>query len=93
MFKTGEYTDYFYLNGLAASLTEALTEYGHLRICEELGLRREETFRISPGYPAWPEISDQAKISKLVSMDKIGVSVSETFQLVPEFSTTAMIFG
>lgn len=92
MFKKSEYADYFYLNGLAAALAEALTEYGHLKICEGIGLRRENTFRISPGYPSWPEISDQTKIEKLISMDKIGVSVSETGQLVPEFSTTAMIF-
>lgn len=91
-FERGDYTDYFYLHGLAAALAEALTEYGHRKICDKLGLKYENSFRISPGYPVWPDLADQEVINQLLPLDRIGVSISETNQLIPEFSTTAMIF-
>jgi 5-methyltetrahydrofolate--homocysteine methyltransferase len=88
----GDFKDYFYLNGYAAALAEAATEYGHLKACEEFGLDRENSFRLSPGYPAWPGLADQLKICEIIPLKKIGVTVSESFQLHPEFSTTSLIF-
>lgn len=87
----GEYQRYFYLNGLATVLTEALTEFAHLAICQRLKVDVEKSFRISPGYKVWPDLRDQEKISKLLPLDQIGISVSESFQLHPEFSTTSML--
>lgn len=96
----GNYADYFYLNGLAAALTEALAEFTHRKICKELGtghgpstlLRAGKSLRISPGYPVWPDLGDQRIIASLLPIEQIGISISETNQLVPEFSATAMIF-
>lgn len=86
------YQDYFYLVGFAAALTEALTEYGHRLVSGELGWTNEHSFRISPGYPAWPELADQLTFQKLLPLDEIEVCVSETLQLIPELSTTSMAF-
>lgn len=88
----GDYKDYFYLTGFSAALAEAVTEYGHRHVCEEYGFDYKNTFRLSPGYPVWYELRDQLKINKLIPLDEIGVVVSETLQLHPEYSTTAMIF-
>lgn len=87
----GEYADYFYLSGLAAATAEAATEYAHMKIAEESGFDFDASFRISPGYPAWPGLSSQHVIARLLPLDDIGVFVGETNQLIPEYSTTAMV--
>jgi len=87
----GEYQEFFYLTGLAQGLAEVLTEYVHRKVCRREEVLHNETIRISPGYPVWPDLSDQRKIADLLKIDQIGVSVSETHQLTPEFSTTSMI--
>ena len=101
---SGEYADYFLWHGLGAELTEALAEYLHFRIRQELGLESEGSpdydaclkkkyrgRRISPGYPSFPRLEDQKKILELLDGKGIGVSLTETFQLVPELTTTALI--
>ncbi|MDD8020610.1 MAG: vitamin B12 dependent-methionine synthase activation domain-containing protein [Acidobacteriota bacterium] len=100
----GKYADYFLWHGFGAELTEALVEYVHFRIRQELGLnekkvpdyaaclrRKYRGRRLSPGYPAFPQLEDQKKILELLRSEEIGVSLTETFQLVPELSTTAII--
>lgn len=97
LFATHKYTDYLYLHGLAASAAEALAEYSHRNILRELDIpfdvdkKLPAGSRISPGYPAWKDLSAQKEICKLLASEKIGVSVTENFQLVPEYSTSAMI--
>ena len=90
--RDGRYKEYFLITGFAAALAEALTEYGHQEICRKVGWDKESTIRISPGYPAWTELADQRSFEKLLPLKKIGVQLTETVQLVPEFSTTSMIF-
>jgi len=100
----GDYADYFLWHGLGAELTEALAEYIHFKIRQELGLeskgrpdyaaslkKKYRGRRISPGYPSFPRLEDQKKILDLLDGEKIGVSLTETFQLVPELTTTALI--
>jgi len=100
----GDYADYFLWHGLGAELTEALAEYMHFKIRQELGLEPEgrpdyaaclkkkyRGRRISPGYPSFPRLEDQKKILELLKGEGIGVSLTETFQLVPELTTTALI--
>lgn len=97
LFAAHKYTDYLYLHGLAAASAEALAEYSHRNILRELGIsfnagkKLPIGSRISPGYPAWPFLSDQKEICMLLESEKIGVSLTENFQLVPEYSTSAMI--
>lgn len=91
LYSENKYKNYLYLHGFAVAVTEALAEYSHRLICSELGIDWNESMRISPGYPVWPNLTDQEKVVGLLEGKKIGVSLTETYQLVPEFSTTAMI--
>jgi 5-methyltetrahydrofolate--homocysteine methyltransferase len=91
LYSENKYKNYLYLHGFAVAVTEALAEYSHRLICAELGLNWNDSIRISPGYPVWPNLTDQEKVVGLLEGKKIGVSLTETYQLVPEFSTTAMI--
>lgn len=103
-FDQNQYTEYLYLHGLSVESAEALAEYTHKMIRKELGFdqrdshNREEVFRqgyqgsrYSFGYPACPNLEDQHKLFQLIPAEKIGVSLTEEFQLVPEQSTSAIV--
>ncbi|HEX4493963.1 MAG TPA: methionine synthase [Acidimicrobiia bacterium] len=104
LFKANQYQDYLLLHGLSVEMTEALAELWHRRIREEWGFAGEDGptvaglfrqqyrgSRYSWGYPACPDLDDQAKLAELLEMDRIGVSLTEEFHLVPEQSTSAII--
>ncbi len=104
LFEANEYREYLYLHGLGVEMAEALAEFWHRRVREELGIAAddaptiEELFdqgyrgsRYSFGYPACPNLEDQKQIFDLLEPERIGVSLSEEFQLVPEQSTSAII--
>ncbi|MBU1083627.1 MAG: methionine synthase, partial [Candidatus Omnitrophica bacterium] len=82
----------FLLHGMSVHLAEAVAEYMHGRIRSEWGLRKEQGKRYSPGYPLWRDLSEQIKIFALLDAEKrIGVELTEGYQMIPEQSTTAMI--
>ncbi|HEX2173897.1 MAG TPA: vitamin B12 dependent-methionine synthase activation domain-containing protein, partial [Dehalococcoidia bacterium] len=86
------YADMAYLNGLAFSTTEALAEYAHRRILTELGLPLTQGRRYSWGYPACPDLSDQATLFRVMPVEReIGVTLTESFHLVPEGTTAALV--
>src|SRR5207244_12051060 len=104
LFAADRYTEYLHLHGLGVEMAEALAEYWHRRIREEWGLAGEDGptlrglfkqqyrgSRSSWGYPACPDLDDQAKVADLLDIGRIGVTVSEEFQLHPEQSTSAII--
>ena len=104
LFKDNRYQDYLLLHGLSVEMTEALAEHWHRRIREEWGFADEDGptiaglfrqqyrgSRYSWGYPACPDLDDQTKLAELLEMDRIGVSLTEEFHLVPEQSTSAII--
>ena len=104
LFQADEYTDYLLTHGLSVEMTEALAELWHRRIREEWGFADEDGptlaglfrqryrgSRYSWGYPACPDLEDQAKVAELLGADAIGVAVTEEFHLVPEQSTSAII--
>ncbi|MCX4545917.1 methionine synthase [Streptomyces sp. NBC_01565] len=104
LFESDSYRDYLELHGLSVQLAEALAEYWHARVRAELGigsadpagldgmLRTEyQGRRYSFGYPACPDLEDRAKIADLLRPERIGVQLSEEFQLHPEQSTDAMV--
>ncbi len=104
LFAGDHYQEYLFLHGLGVEMTEALAEYWHRRIREELGFADQDGpsltglfrqqyrgGRYSWGYPACPELEDNAKVVELLSADRIGVSVSDGFQLVPEQTTDAIV--
>ena len=104
LFAQDRYRDYLFLHGLGVEMTEALAEHWHRRIREELGFADEDGptltglfrqqyrgGRYSWGYPACPNLDDNAKVVELLGADRIGVTVSEGFQLVPEQTTDAIV--
>ncbi|WP_064457828.1 methionine synthase [Streptomyces hygroscopicus] len=104
LFASDSYRDYLELHGLSVQLAEALAEYWHARVRAELGFsgedpgRMEDMFalkyrgaRFSLGYGACPDLEDRAKIADLLEPERIGVKLSEEFQLHPEQSTDAIV--
>jgi 5-methyltetrahydrofolate--homocysteine methyltransferase len=104
LFSRNEYREYLELHGLSVQLTEALAEYWHARIRQELGVGDSDDLalqgildqgyqgsRYSFGYPACPDLSAQVQLCDLLDPARIGVELSEEFQLHPEQSTSAII--
>ncbi|GAA3394559.1 methionine synthase [Streptomyces roseoviridis] len=104
LFAADSYRDYLELHGLSVQLAEALAEYWHGRVRAEWGiagsdpsgiegmLRTEyQGCRYSLGYPACPDLEDRAKIAGLLKPERIGVVLSEEYQLHPEQSTDAFV--
>jgi 5-methyltetrahydrofolate--homocysteine methyltransferase len=104
LFRADNYSDYLYFHGLSVESAEALAELWHKHVREELGIAGRDAAelaklfhqgyqgsRFSFGYPACPDLEDQTKLFELLRPERIGVELSEEFQLVPEQSTSAII--
>ncbi len=104
LFNENLYREYLELHGLSVQLTEALAEHWHARIREELGFGKDDSTelpeildqgyrgsRYSFGYPACPDLEQQVQLCELLEPNRIGVELSEEFQLHPEQSTSAII--
>jgi cobalamin-dependent methionine synthase I len=89
IYKQDKYFDYFLFNGFLSELAEATAEWIDQFIRKELGIGISS--RISPGYPLWPDITDQEKLLKMLDAQKIGITLTEAYQLVPEHSITGMV--
>jgi 5-methyltetrahydrofolate--homocysteine methyltransferase len=77
-------------HGLAAETAEALAEWCSLKAAGEAGWR--SFIRISPGFPAWPELAEQRKIFRLLQPGRIGIRLKRSMMMEPEYSTTAALF-
>ncbi|MFL5613875.1 MAG: methionine synthase [Gemmatimonadaceae bacterium] len=88
----GEYTEAFYVHGLAVESAEALAEWMHRRVRRELGIPGGRGKRYSWGYPACPDLDDHATVFKLLPAEsELGMTLTTAFQLIPEQSTAALI--
>ncbi|MFM1844489.1 MAG: hypothetical protein RLZ78_569 [Actinomycetota bacterium] len=104
LFAANNYREYLELHGLSVQLTESLAEHWHARIREELSVKSDDSTdlqgildqgyrgsRYSFGYPACPDLEQQVQLCELLDPSRIGVELSEEFQLHPEQSTSAII--
>ncbi|HWQ11034.1 MAG TPA: vitamin B12 dependent-methionine synthase activation domain-containing protein, partial [Holophaga sp.] len=104
LYRSDRYSDYYYFHGLATELTEAYAELVHARIRRELGIQGKDAkelrqllnqgyqgSRFSFGYPACPELEGNGEILALLRGASLGVELSETFQMVPEYTTSALV--
>ncbi len=105
LFEGGEYTRYLYLHGLSVETAEALAEFHHKKMREELGIAAEDSphirdlfhqkyrgSRYSFGYPACPHLEDQTKLFALLKPEEnVGVRLTSGFLLEPEQSTSAIV--
>jgi 5-methyltetrahydrofolate--homocysteine methyltransferase len=93
------------LQALAIESAEACAEWLHRRIREDWGFpdspeitmaqrftSRYRGKRYSFGYPACPNLDDQAGIWKLLRPEEIGVQLTEGFMMDPEASVSALVF-
>jgi 5-methyltetrahydrofolate--homocysteine methyltransferase len=99
-----QFSEYFYLHGLSTELTEAYAELIHAQIRRELGIHGRDAknkralfsqgyqgSRYSFGYPACPDMELNEPLLKLLKAEDIGVTLSESHQMVPEQSTSALV--
>ena len=105
LFEGGEFTRYLYLHGLSVETAEALAEYLHKKIREDLGITGDDAPRVSDlfhqkyrgsrysfGYPACPNLEDQSKLFAVLHPEEaINVRLTDTWQLEPEQSTSAIV--
>lgn len=104
LFAANSYREYLELHGLSVQLTEALAEHWHGRIREEMNVKDDDSpelqgildqgyrgSRYSFGYPACPDLEQQVQLCELLEPGRIGVELSDEFQLHPEQSTSAII--
>ena len=104
LYKSHSYKEYLYFHGLSVETTEALAELWHKRVREEMMIHRDDAeeikglfsqryrgARYSFGYPACPNLEDQRTLFEVLKPERIGIRLTETFQLVPEQSTSAIV--
>jgi 5-methyltetrahydrofolate--homocysteine methyltransferase len=104
LFAADAYRDYLEVHGLSVQLTEALAEHWHARVRAELGFAGDDPTAVEDyfkleyrgaryafGYPACPDLEQQEQMFELIHPDRIGVKLSEEWQLHPEQSTSAII--
>ncbi len=104
LFASGDYQEYLFTHGMGVETAEALAEHWHQQMRRELGIDDEEPdemrllfsaryhgARYSFGYPACPNLEDQAKLFDLLRPEEIGIELTEEFMLAPEQSTSAIV--
>ncbi|MEY4631306.1 MAG: 5-methyltetrahydrofolate--homocysteine methyltransferase [Pseudomonadota bacterium] len=105
LYSQNQYSDYFYFHGLATEMAEAYAEWLHARIRKELKVHGRDSrnirqlfsqgyqgSRYSFGYPACPDLEDNARLFKCLNATELtAVHLTENFQMVPEQSTCAVI--
>jgi 5-methyltetrahydrofolate--homocysteine methyltransferase len=103
-YEGGRYQDYLYLHGLGVESAEALAEFFHRQLRLEWGIAGDDSPRVeklfkkhyrgcrySFGYPACPNLEDQVPLFRLIEPERVGIALSDQFQLEPEQSTTAIV--
>lgn len=104
LFAADRYDDYLHFYGLGVESAEGLAELWHKRVRREMDIAHSDSTdikglfgqkyqgsRYSFGYPACPRLEDQVAVFDLLGPERIGVNLTEGFQLVPEQSTSAII--
>ena len=89
LYGNNRYSDYFYLHGLAAEFTECCAKWLHMRIRAELGIQGGQRF--SFGHPSCPDLDGNGTILGLLEGESLGVALTESLQIEPEFTTCALI--
>ncbi|MCD8568878.1 MAG: homocysteine S-methyltransferase family protein [Geovibrio sp.] len=104
LYAAGDYKKYFMYHGLFTEFTEALAEYWHKVMRKEMGIdgadaktpdgiisMKYQGRRYSFGYPACPDLDGNAVIADMLSADMLGIHVTENGEMVPEFTTSAIV--
>jgi 5-methyltetrahydrofolate--homocysteine methyltransferase len=87
----GGFAEQLYVHGLGVQAAEGLAEWLHSRVRAELNLEPAQGRRYSWGYPACPDQSEHAKVWRLLELERIGMTLSDGFAVMPEQSTVAIV--
>ena len=91
------------LHGLGVELTDALAEYWHEQMRVEMGIQQQrgsmdayvaqgyQGSRYGFGYPACPDLGAHLPLFEMLHAEEIGISLTESFEMVPEMSTSAIV--
>ncbi len=105
LYNAGEYLEYNMVHGFSVELAEALAEVAHKQIRLDLNIAREDEghtlrdvrmnryhgARYSFGYPACPDLEQSRELFDMLKPEEFGIVLSETFQIHPEQSTSALV--
>jgi len=105
LYDAGKYLEYNMVHGLSVELAEALAEVAHKQIRLDLNIASEDEghtlrdvrmnryqgARYSFGYPACPDLEQSRELFDMLKPEDFGIELSETFQIHPEQSTTALV--
>ncbi|MFA7360712.1 MAG: vitamin B12 dependent-methionine synthase activation domain-containing protein [Candidatus Kapaibacterium sp.] len=104
LYAKNQYQEYLYFHGLSVETAEGLAEYWHKIIRKELGIDKKDSdninklfqqgyqgSRYSFGYPACPNLEDNKFLFELLKPERIGITLTDEWQMVPEQSTNAIV--
>lgn len=104
--EAGEYLDSHMIQAVALEIAEAFAERVHQMMRDKWGFSDSPDFtmkerfsaryqgvRVSFGYPACPNLEDQAKLFGLIDPGKIGIQLTDEYMMEPEASVSAMVFA
>ena len=104
LYAEDSYHDYLMLHGLGVELTDALAEYWHEQMRIEMGIQQPQQgdmaayvaqgyqgSRYGFGYPSCPDMAAHLPLFELLQPEEIGVSLTESYEMVPEMSTSAIV--
>lgn len=91
LYKDAQYHKYYLLHALIMDLAEALADFIHNRVRLELNIDNKCGQRYSFGYPACPDLSLSEHLFTLFNPQELGIHLSETYQMTPEATTSALI--
>lgn len=97
LFEKNSYYEYHLLHGLGAELADCAAVHLHRLIHAELftelllGNNKPRGCRYSFGYPACPDLSYQKHLFDLLKPERIGLSLTESYQMVPELAVSGII--
>jgi 5-methyltetrahydrofolate--homocysteine methyltransferase len=105
LYDAGKYLEYNMVHGFSVELAEALAEVAHKQIRMDLNILRDDEgatlkdvrmrryrgARYSFGYPACPDLEQNRELFKLLKPEEFGIELSETYQMHPEQTTTALV--
>ena len=89
--REGEFAEQLYVHGLGVQSAEGLAEWLHSEVRSELGIDLDQGRRYSWGYPACPDQSEHEKVWRLLDLERIGMTLSDGYAVMPEQSTVAIV--
>jgi len=104
LYDANEYHDYLMLHGFSVEVTDALAEYWHQVMRRELGIAGSEPTSLTGfvtqqyqgsrygfGYPSCPDLDAHKPVFAMLDPGRIGVTLTETMEMVPEQTTSAIV--